>query len=69
MNALRQSTVNGEPTVGHRRRLAADYDDGLYRYVPVPPVFRDAAYRPCAPAVTGCYAVGSASTCLRARAR
>ena len=41
MNALRQSTVNGEP-VRRRRRLAAEYDDGLYRYVPVPPVFRDA---------------------------
>ena len=41
MNALRQSEINGEPA---RRgaRLAAEYDDGLYRYVPVPPVFRDA---------------------------
>ena len=41
MNALRQSVINGEPT---RRgaRLAAEYDDGLYRYVPVPPVYRDA---------------------------
>ena len=42
MNALRQSQVNGEPVVRGRARLAAEYDDGLYRYVPAPPVFRDA---------------------------
>ena len=41
MNALRQS-INGEPTVRRRPRLAAEYDDGLYRYVPAPPVYRDA---------------------------
>ena len=41
MNAVRQSEVNGEP-VRRRARLAAEYDDGLYRYVPVPPVVRDA---------------------------
>ena len=42
MNALRHSQVNGEPMVRRRSRLAAEYDDGLYRYVPVPPVIRDA---------------------------
>ena len=42
MNALRHSQINGEPVVRRRSRLAAEYDDGLYRYVPVPPVHRDA---------------------------
>ena len=41
MNALRQSQINGEQ-VRRKTRLAAEYDDGLYRYVPVPPVYRDA---------------------------
>ena len=41
MNALRQSEANGGPA-RNGARLAAEYDDGLYRYVPVPPVFRDA---------------------------
>ena len=57
MNAQRQSEVGSLSTGGarahplegsdneparHRARLAAEYDDGLYRYVPVPPVYRDA---------------------------
>ena len=48
MKAQRQSEINGERLpqsavgVRGRTRLAAEYDDGLYRYVPVPPVYRDA---------------------------
>ena len=41
MNALRQSKANGGPA-RNGARLVAEYDDGLYRYVPVPPVFPDA---------------------------
>ena len=37
MKAQPRSEVNGEPV----RRRAEPADDGLYRYVPVPPVYRD----------------------------
>ena len=39
MGTQRQAEVSGTPS---RRRPAAVVDDGLYRYVPVPPVYRDA---------------------------
>ena len=35
------SHINGEPGGKPIRRPAVAADDGLYRYVPVPPVYRD----------------------------
>ena len=41
MRAQRQLEINGAPD-RRRARPAVAADDGLYRYVPVPPVYRDA---------------------------